>query len=145
MRRSSGAVLVATDVAARGIDIPSVSSVVHYDCPRDVNCFVHRSGRTAVSFFLRNCVFKASRNIPESMITTHGLEFQIAVLVGCTFDRYNPWLNEILMMIRNYHSRTCFEFVTILSIIVRRLTFFGQRNVARSQWCRHLAFFNHPF
>jgi superfamily II DNA/RNA helicase len=42
-------VVVATDVAARGLDIPSVASVVHYDVPRSVDVFVHRSGRTAVS------------------------------------------------------------------------------------------------
>jgi ATP-dependent RNA helicase DDX24/MAK5 len=42
-------VVVATDVAARGLDIPSVATVVHYDAPRNVDTFVHRSGRTAVS------------------------------------------------------------------------------------------------
>ncbi|KAL7563764.1 hypothetical protein ACA910_020449 [Epithemia clementina (nom. ined.)] len=40
-------VVVATDVAARGLDIPSVASVVHYDAARTVDAFVHRSGRTA--------------------------------------------------------------------------------------------------
>ena len=44
-------VVVATDVAARGLDIPSVSTVVHYDAARKVDTFVHRSGRTAVSAF----------------------------------------------------------------------------------------------
>jgi ATP-dependent RNA helicase DDX24/MAK5 len=45
-------VVVATDVAARGLDIPSVSTVVHYDAARKVDTFVHRSGRTAVSIVL---------------------------------------------------------------------------------------------
>eukprot|EP00522_Entomoneis_paludosa_P005391 CAMPEP_0172472264 /NCGR_PEP_ID=MMETSP1065-20121228/68248_1 /TAXON_ID=265537 /ORGANISM="Amphiprora paludosa, Strain CCMP125" /LENGTH=921 /DNA_ID=CAMNT_0013230395 /DNA_START=192 /DNA_END=2957 /DNA_ORIENTATION=+ len=40
-------VVIATDVAARGLDIPSVASVVHYDTARTVDSFVHRSGRTA--------------------------------------------------------------------------------------------------
>jgi superfamily II DNA/RNA helicase len=39
-------VLIATDVAARGLDIPSVDLVVHYDLPQDSESFLHRSGRT---------------------------------------------------------------------------------------------------
>ena len=41
-------IVVATDVAARGLDIPSVATVIHYDAARTVDTFVHRSGRTAV-------------------------------------------------------------------------------------------------
>ncbi|KAH9401958.1 ATP-dependent RNA helicase ddx24 [Tyrophagus putrescentiae] len=44
---SSGQVLLATDVAARGLDIPAVSAVVHYQCPRSAEIYIHRSGRTA--------------------------------------------------------------------------------------------------
>ncbi len=40
-------VLVATDVAARGLDISGLDLVVHYDMPDDEKAFVHRSGRTA--------------------------------------------------------------------------------------------------
>ena len=40
-------VLVATDVAARGIDVEQVSHVVNYDVPRDAESYVHRIGRTA--------------------------------------------------------------------------------------------------
>jgi len=39
--------LIATDVAARGIHIDAVASVVHYDPPNDSKDYVHRSGRTA--------------------------------------------------------------------------------------------------
>jgi superfamily II DNA/RNA helicase len=39
--------LVATDVAARGIHVDGVSSVVHFDVPADHKDYVHRSGRTA--------------------------------------------------------------------------------------------------
>ena len=38
--------LVATDVAARGIDIPGIGLVIQADAPRDVDSFVHRIGRT---------------------------------------------------------------------------------------------------
>ena len=44
-RKSS--VLIATDVAARGLDIPEVHVVVHYHVPRAADMYVHRSGRTA--------------------------------------------------------------------------------------------------
>ncbi|HZU81026.1 MAG TPA: DEAD/DEAH box helicase [Acidimicrobiales bacterium] len=40
-------VLVATDVAARGLDIEDVDVVVHYDPPEDHKAYLHRSGRTA--------------------------------------------------------------------------------------------------
>ncbi|TQV99529.1 ATP-dependent RNA helicase DBP8 [Cordyceps javanica] len=46
-RASAARILVATDVAARGLDIPEVSLVVNYDVPRDPDDYVHRVGRTA--------------------------------------------------------------------------------------------------
>jgi ATP-dependent RNA helicase DDX24/MAK5 len=41
------AVLIASDVAARGLDIPNVDHVVHYQLPRTADIYVHRAGRTA--------------------------------------------------------------------------------------------------
>lgn len=38
--------LLATDVAARGLDIKGVTHVVHYDFPKDLEQYIHRSGRT---------------------------------------------------------------------------------------------------
>src|SRR5690606_17291674 len=43
----TASVLVATDVAARGIHVNEVAGVVHYDAPADGATYVHRSGRTA--------------------------------------------------------------------------------------------------
>ncbi|SPO04773.1 related to ATP-dependent RNA helicase MAK5 [Cephalotrichum gorgonifer] len=40
-------ILVSTDVAARGLDIPNVDQVIHYHVPRAADAYVHRSGRTA--------------------------------------------------------------------------------------------------
>ena len=45
--RSGGAVLVATDVAARGLDVPDIDWVVQLDAPEDADAYVHRVGRAA--------------------------------------------------------------------------------------------------
>lgn len=40
-------VLIASDVAARGLDIPAIQHVIHYHLPRTADVYIHRSGRTA--------------------------------------------------------------------------------------------------
>lgn len=44
---SSHAVLFATDIAARGLDFPSVDWVLQVDVPEDADTYIHRVGRTA--------------------------------------------------------------------------------------------------
>ena len=46
MRRGGVRTLVATDVAARGIDVPGISHVINFDLPRQAEDYVHRIGRT---------------------------------------------------------------------------------------------------
>ncbi|KAH7937985.1 hypothetical protein HPB49_019051 [Dermacentor silvarum] len=45
--RKQSAVLIATDIAARGLDFPAINWVVQFDCPEDVSTYIHRAGRTA--------------------------------------------------------------------------------------------------
>jgi ATP-dependent RNA helicase RhlE len=46
-RGGSGRVLVATDIAARGIDVEGITHVINYDLPNVPESYVHRIGRTA--------------------------------------------------------------------------------------------------
>jgi superfamily II DNA/RNA helicase len=70
--------LVATDVAARGIDVPDVARVFNYDAPEDRAAYVHRIGRTGragrtgtgISFVLADEV-KEMRQIARQL----GIEF----------------------------------------------------------------------
>jgi superfamily II DNA/RNA helicase len=72
--------LVATDVAARGIDVPDVAQVINYDAPEDRDAYVHRVGRTGragrtgagISFVLAEQTDEM-RRIGTSLGLTHGL------------------------------------------------------------------------
>ncbi|WP_226986996.1 DEAD/DEAH box helicase [Candidatus Nitrososphaera evergladensis] len=46
-RKGADSVLVATDIAARGIDVPAVGHVINYDVPNEPETYFHRIGRTA--------------------------------------------------------------------------------------------------
>src|SRR3712207_5998849 len=69
-------VLVATDVAARGIHVDDVSLVLHYDPPTDAKTYLHRSGRTAragaagvvVSLLLPDQVAQAKRRFRQAKV-----------------------------------------------------------------------------
>ncbi len=72
--------LVATDVAARGIDVPDVARVINYDAPDDRDAYVHRIGRTGragrtgtgISFVLADQT-EEMRRIGASLGIEHGL------------------------------------------------------------------------
>ncbi|MDC1197718.1 DEAD/DEAH box helicase [uncultured Algibacter sp.] len=46
-RNGTSQILIATDLAARGIDIPEMNYIIHYELPRHEEEFIHRNGRTA--------------------------------------------------------------------------------------------------
>ena len=68
-RQGRVGLLVATDIAARGLDVDGIDVVIHYDPPEDHKAYLHRSGRTArageggvaVSLLLWNQVMDAER------------------------------------------------------------------------------------
>lgn len=63
-------ILIATDVAARGLDIKGVEMVIHYHVPRTADMYVHRSGRTARAGDKGISVILCS---PEELIGVHRL------------------------------------------------------------------------
>ena len=46
-RNDSSRILITTDLASRGLDIPEVESIIHYQLPPKEDAFIHRNGRTA--------------------------------------------------------------------------------------------------
>ena len=78
----SANVLVATDLASRGLDIPDIQNIVHYHLPESEDGYIHRVGRTARwdakgrSFFILN----ASEHIPDFIIDHSSL----------TIEHYEP-------------------------------------------------------
>ncbi len=48
LRKGRCKILVATDVAARGIDVPTITHVINYDLPKQAEDYVHRIGRTGL-------------------------------------------------------------------------------------------------
>ena len=73
-------VLVATDVAARGIDIPAVEFVFNYDLPNVVENYVHRIGRTARAGASGNAIsFCSSVEMKDFIDIERKLNLRIAI------------------------------------------------------------------
>ena len=81
LRKGRCKILVATDVAARGIDVPTITHVINYDLPKQAEDYVHRIGRTgiAITFAEVNEYVKVhkiekyiGRKLPE--LTIEGME-----------------------------------------------------------------------
>ncbi|CAL5201965.1 unnamed protein product [Lathyrus oleraceus] len=71
-------VLVATDVASRGLDIPNVDLVIHYELPNSSEIFVHRTGRTGRAGKKGTAILVHTENQSRAVQS-------IARDVGCTF------------------------------------------------------------
>ncbi len=90
-RNGSIVFLVASDLAARGLDIPEVQHVVHYDLPLKQNDFLHRNGRTArmyaegTAYLLLHAREQLPAYLPEAPPV---LELPKAL----TFPEPSPWV-----------------------------------------------------
>ncbi|KAL2501706.1 DEAD-box ATP-dependent RNA helicase 10 [Forsythia ovata] len=85
-------ILICTDVASRGLDIPSVDMVINYDIPMNSKDYIHRVGRTA----------RAGRSgVAISLINQYELEWymQIEKLIGKKLPEYPAEEDKVLRLL----------------------------------------------
>ncbi|OQS01341.1 DEAD/DEAH box RNA helicase [Achlya hypogyna] len=94
-------VLICTDVASRGLDIPEVTHVLNFDLPRDADDYIHRVGRTARA---------GRRGTSISIVTQHDIELlqNIEAAIGKPLDNYEAEAPEaeVLKMLNDVTTAT---------------------------------------
>lgn len=85
-------ILVATDVASRGLDIPSVDVVINYDVPGNSKDYVHRVGRTARAG-------RSGRSV--TLVTQYDVEMfqKIEHLTGVKMEAFPAERDEVLLLL----------------------------------------------
>ncbi|KAJ5294815.1 hypothetical protein PENANT_c014G11251 [Penicillium antarcticum] len=90
-RSRSRDILVATDVAARGLDIPSVDVVLNYDLPTDSKTYIHRVGRTARA---------GKSGVAISFVSQYDVEIwqRIEGALGKQLPEYDAAKDEVMLL-----------------------------------------------
>jgi ATP-dependent RNA helicase RhlE len=86
-------ILVATDIAARGIDVEGVSHVVNFDVPNEPDVYIHRVGRTARAQRLGDAFSLVSPEEEEDFLRIQqrlGVEIRRAQIPGFAYDAAAP-------------------------------------------------------
>jgi len=90
-RARSKSLLVASDVAARGLDIPSVDLVINFDLPHDSKTYIHRVGRTARA---------GKSGIALSFVTQYDVELWMRIegALGKKLNEYETIKDEVMVL-----------------------------------------------
>jgi ATP-dependent RNA helicase RhlE len=89
-RAGSHRILVATDIAGRGIDVPGIEHVINFDIPESVDDYVHRAGRTARAD--REGIVSTIATW-ENLMMVRDIEKSIGQeLPRCTVPGVEPWV-----------------------------------------------------
>ena len=91
-RAGSHRILVATDIAGRGIDVPGIEHVINFDIPETVEDYVHRAGRTARAD--REGIVSTIATW-ENLMMVRDIEKTLGVeLPRCTVPGVEPWVES---------------------------------------------------
>ncbi|QJC34592.1 DEAD/DEAH box helicase [Enterobacteriaceae endosymbiont of Donacia crassipes] len=119
-------ILIATDIAARGLDVDRINLVINYDIPMDIESYIHRIGRTgragrqgkSLTFieyrekrFLKNIQFKIKCNINEVFLPNSNLLCQ---------KRLEKFIFKIKKEINFIKKKDLIQYQNIISTIITK-------------------------